>query len=78
MLWEGCAIKLAAAVKGTEHAYFNARYVWDRLRSLFPEDINPTSVSQQEAICNEWTTFSKVNDGFDFNKITILESGLAK
>ena len=76
----GASIKgiLAASVKGTQHEEFNAKWAWERLRKDYPEDVNPTSVSQQESICNEWTTFYNVNDWFTENRRTLLESGLAK
>ena len=34
-------------------------------------------MSQVDSIRSEWTTFTKVNDWFNCNKVTLLESGLA-
>ena len=69
--------KLIAAAKGTEHEDFDGDWVWRRIRELWPDEISPSVVSQQESIRNEWTTYTKVNDWYECNKKTLIESGLA-
>ena len=44
---------------------------------MWPEEIAPTCVTQTEIIHNEWTTNTKVNDWFTYNKQTLVELGLA-
>ena len=71
--------KLATAVKGTQHAEFNKKWDWQRLQDLYPEEISSTATNQQESICNEWTTYTNVNNWwFSTNKETVIESGLGK
>ena len=48
------------------------------LRQLFPEEVSPTGVTQQESIRHDWTTWTNVDRWFEKNKATLLESGLAK
>ena len=69
--------KLTAAAAGTEHEGFDSDWAWRRIRELYPEEVTPSSVSQQESIRNEWTTYTKINDWYDTNKKTLVESGLA-
>ena len=45
---------------------------------MFPEEVTPTSTSQQESIRNKWTTYTNVNDWFSANKPTLVHSGLAQ
>ena len=69
--------KLTAAAAGTEHEGFDSDWAWRRIRELYPAEIAPSAVSQQESIRNEWTTHTKINDWYDMNKKTLVESGLA-
>ena len=69
--------KLMAAAKGTKYEGFDSDWAWRRLREMYPEEIAPSTVSRQDTIRNEWTTYTKVNDWFTFNKKTLIESGLA-
>ena len=69
--------KLTAAAMGTPYEGFDSDWAWRRIREMYPEEVAPTSVSTQESIRNEWTTFTKVNDWFTMNKTTLIESGLA-
>ena len=54
--------KLVASASGTEHEGFDPDWAWRQIRELWPDEIAPISVSQQESIMNEWTTHTKVND----------------
>ena len=69
--------KLVAAAAGTIHEGFDSDWAWRRIRELYPDEVSPCAVSQQESIRNEWTTNTKVNDWFDMNKETFIDSGLA-
>ena len=69
--------KLTAVVMGTIYKGFDSDWAWRRIREMFPDEIAPTSVSTQESIRNEWTTFTKVNDWYTCNKKTLIDSGLA-
>ena len=44
---------------------------------MYPEKIAPTTVSTQDNIRNEWTTYTKVNYWFIWKKKTLIDSGLA-
>ena len=69
--------KLIAAAIGTDYEGFDGDWAWRRIRELWPDEISPSMVSQQESIRNEWTTYTKVNDWYECNKKTLIESGLA-
>ena len=69
--------KLVASASGTEHEGFDPDWAWRRMRELWPTEIAPTSVSAQDSIRNEWTTYTKVNDWYTCNKKTLIDSGLA-
>ena len=43
---------------------------------MFPEEVQPYTVSTVDTVRNEWTTHTKVRDWFDMNKRTLVESGL--
>ena len=68
--------KLIAAAIGTCYEGFNGDWGWRRIRELWPDEISPSVVSQNEIICNEWTTYTKVNDQYEYNKKTLIESGI--
>ena len=68
---------LIAAALGTEHEGFDGDWAWRRMRELYPSEVSPSVVSQQESIRNEWTTYTKVNDWYECNKKTLIKSGLA-
>ena len=69
--------KLTASATGTEHEGFDSDWAWRRLRELYPAEVAPSAVSQQESIRNEWTTYTKINDWYDMNRKTLVESRLA-
>ena len=68
--------KLMATARGTKYGGFDSDWAW-RLCEMYPEEIAPSTVSRQDTIRNEWTTYTKVNNWFTFNKKTLIESGLA-
>ena len=65
-----------ASVSGTEHEDFDPDWAWRQIRDLWPDEISPTSVSQQESIRNLWTTHTQVNEWYTCNKKTLIDSGL--
>ena len=69
--------KLAAAAAGTIYEGFDSDWAWRRMRELYPDEVSPYAVSQQESIQNEWITHTKVNDWFDMNGKTLIDIGLA-
>ena len=69
--------KLTAAAMGTPYEGFDSDWAWRRIRELYPAEVAPSAVSQQESIRNEWTTYTKINDWYDMNRKTLVESGLA-
>ena len=68
--------KLVASVSGTDHEGFDPDWAWRRIRELWPDEITPTSVSQQESIRNKWTTHTKVNVWYTCNINTLIDNGL--
>ena len=48
--------KLTAAATDTEHKGFDSDWAWRHIYELYPEEVTPSTVSQQESIRNEWTT----------------------
>ena len=66
-----------AAARGTEHDGFNSDWAWRCIREIWPEQITPSQIIQQESIRNEWTTYTKVNDWYTYNKKKLISSGLA-
>ena len=68
--------KLTAAAAGTEYEGYSD-WAWRRIRELYPAEVTPSAVRQQESIPNEWTTYTKINDWYDSNKKTLVNSGLA-
>ena len=69
--------KLIAAAIGTDYEGFDGDWAWRRIRELWPDEISPSMVSQQESIRNEWTTYTKVNDWYECKKNTLIDSGLS-
>ena len=69
--------KLVALVMGTEHEGFCGDWAWRCVRELWPDKITSGGVSQQDIICNEWTTFTKVNGWYTCNKKTLINTGLS-
>ena len=69
--------KLVASAIGTKYDGFDADAAFIRIRKIWPEEVAPCRVSQQESIRNEWTTYTKVNDWYSCNKRTLVDSGLA-
>ena len=69
--------KLVASVSGIEHKGFDPDWVCSWVHESCPDEIVPTSVSQQMSIRNEWNTQTKVNDWYICNKKTLIEIGLA-
>jgi len=45
--------KLVASSMGTEHEGFCGDRAWRRVRGLWPDEITPEGVSQQDSIRNE-------------------------
>ena len=66
--------KILAAAIGTCYEGFDGDWVWHRIHELWPDEISPSVVSQNEIICNEWTTYTKVNDQYENNKKSLIES----
>ena len=50
-----------AAALGTEHNGFDSDWAWGRIHELWPKEITPSQISQQECIRNEWKTYMTVN-----------------
>ena len=68
---------ISSSVVGTQYENCSARAAWNRVRRMFPTEIKPCTVSKVDSLRNEWTTYTKVNDWFSSNKITLIQSGLA-
>ena len=43
------------------------------VRDLYPDEITPNAVSQQEFIRKEWTTYIENNNWYDLNKKNLIE-----
>jgi len=61
---------------GTEYEGFCGDWAWRCVRELWPDEISPGGVSQQDSINNKWTTFTKVNNWYTCNKKTLIDSDL--
>ena len=68
--------KIIAAAVGTCYEVFRGDWAWRHILELWPDEISPSVVSQQESIRNEWTTYTKVNDWYKCNKKMLIASGL--
>ena len=74
----GCEIKrksITAAI-GICYEGLYGYWEWGHIRELWPDEISPSVVSQQEIICDEWTTYTKINGWYECNKKTLIEGGL--
>ena len=67
----------ASATCGTEFEGCCTKVAWLRLRKMFPEEVQPCTVSAVDMGRNKQTTHTKVKGWFDMNKRTLVESGLA-
>ena len=59
-----------------EYAEFRKYWTCQRFQNFYPEDISPTTTSQQDSICNKWKIYTNVKTWWSTNKETVIESDL--
>ena len=69
---------MSTAVKDTKHEKKNINYAYNKLRNVEAERLQNTIVKVVEDIRSQWTTYEKINQGFDDAKPVLLKYKFAE